>query len=121
MQVAALKSGMPALAFMVRRTAQFLPAALLFAMHAGCSNLPTLHPDMELRDPRPVQLEGAKGPLAPERSKAILASLKAQGPAESAIFERHLAVESATVSSPLVVGNRVTLLQDGKATYDAMF
>jgi len=90
-------------------------------MHAGCSNLPTLHPDMELRDPRPVQLEGAKGPLAPERSKAILASLKAQGPAESAIFERHLAVESATVSSPLVVGNRVTLLQDGKATYDAMF
>jgi cardiolipin synthase len=90
-------------------------------MHAGCSNLPTLHPDMALRDPRPVQLEGAKGALSPERSKAILASLKAQQPGDSAIFDKHLAVEAAMVGSPLVVGNRVTLLQDGTVTYEAMF
>jgi cardiolipin synthase A/B len=120
-QVAAQWSGMTALAFIARRTAQFLPAALLFAMHAGCSNLPTLHPDMALRDPRPVQLEGARGALSPERSKAILASLQAQQPGDSAIFDKHLATEAALVGSPLVVGNRVTLLQDGKATYEAMF
>jgi cardiolipin synthase len=120
-QVAAQSSGMDSFAFRARRTAQFLPVALLFAMHAGCSNLPTLHPDMALRDPRPVQLEGAKGALSPERSKAILASLNAQQPGDSAIFDKHLAVEAAAVGSPLVVGNRVTLLQDGTATYDAMF
>ena len=90
-------------------------------MQAGCSNLPTLHPDMGLRDPRPVQLEGARGALSPERSKAILASLQAQQPGDSAIFDKHLAVEAAAVGSPLVVGNRVTLLQDGPATYEAMF
>jgi cardiolipin synthase len=90
-------------------------------MLPGCSGLPELHPDMALHEVRPVTLEGARGPLSPERSKAILASLKAQQPSESAIFDKHLAVEAALVGSPLVVGNRVTLLQDGKATYEAMF
>jgi cardiolipin synthase len=75
---------------------------------------------MALREPRPVQLEGARGPLPPERSKAILASLKTQAPADSGILDRHLAVENAVTGSPLVVGNRVTLLQDGQSTYDAM-
>jgi cardiolipin synthase len=90
-------------------------------MLSGCSSLPALHPDMGIRDPRPVRLEGARGPLPPERSKAVLASLKAQAPADTGILDRHLAVENAVTGSPLVVGNRVTLLQDGKATYEAMY
>jgi cardiolipin synthase len=121
MQVAAVSSAMPAAAHTVRPTAQLLLGAFLFASMSGCSSLPTLHPDMAIRDPRPVRVEGARGPLTPERSKAVLASLKAQAPADTGILDRHLAVENAVTGSPLVVGNRVTLLQDGKATYDAMF
>jgi cardiolipin synthase len=90
-------------------------------MLGGCAALPVLHPDMQTRETRPVQFEGARGKLSPERSQVILASIKAQGPGDTGIFERHLAVEEAISGTPLVVGNRVTLLNDGQATYDAMF
>src|ERR1700688_4127483 len=94
-------------------------AALVFVLVAGCGTiLPTINPDMA--DRRPVVLEGARGPLSAERSKAILDQLKARG-GETSIFDRHLALEEAIAGSPLVVGNKVTLLQDGPATYKAMF
>ncbi|CAN5856852.1 phospholipase D-like domain-containing protein [soil metagenome] len=86
---------------------------------AACSSLPTIVPDMA-RSPGPVQLEGANGPLSRERSKSILAKLAASGQATS-IFDRHLALEGAIGSSPLVAGNTVVLLQDGPSTYKAMF
>ena len=75
---------------------------------------------MELRPDQPVQLEGAFGPLTPQQSKAILDRLKSGGK-EASIFDRHLALEEAIVGSPLVVGNKVVLLQDGPATFQAMF
>jgi cardiolipin synthase len=87
---------------------------------AGCSSLPTIVPDMEVRSEGLVQLEGARGPLTPEQSKAVLDKLKS-GSEETSIFDRHLALETAIVGSPLMVGNNVTLLQDGGATYEAMF
>ncbi len=37
------------------------------------------------------------------------------------MLERHLALEAAISDSPLVAGNRVTLLIDGPQTYQAMF
>jgi cardiolipin synthase len=37
------------------------------------------------------------------------------------ILDRQAALEQALVGEPLVVGNKVTLLQDGPATYAAMF
>ena len=37
------------------------------------------------------------------------------------IFKRHLAFEQAISSSPLIVGNKVTLLENGADTYRAMF
>ncbi len=67
-----------------------------------------------------VQLEGARGPLSPQASKAILKRLQSRGE-ETSIFDRHLAVEEHIVASPLVVGNKVALLQDGPATFQAMF
>jgi len=94
-------------------------AAIFVAVVAGCSTiLPTINPDMAER--RPVVLEGAQGPLSAARSKAILDRLKARG-GETSIFDRHLALEEAIAGSPLVVGNKVTLLQDGPETYKAMF
>lgn len=95
-------------------------AAVFLAALAGCSSLPTIVPDMAMRPARPVQLDGARGPLSAQRSKAILDRLKSRGE-ETNIFDRHLALEEAIVGSPLVVGNKVSLLQDGPATFQAMF
>ncbi|WP_246265335.1 cardiolipin synthase [Aromatoleum diolicum] len=81
-------------------------------------SLPTIVPDLARRDPA-VQLQGARGPLSAEQSKAILDRLAARGQ-ETDIFERHLALEEAIVGSPLTTGNHVLLLQDGPATYGAM-
>jgi cardiolipin synthase len=67
-----------------------------------------------------VQLDGARGPLSAQQSKAVLARLATSGE-DTGIFDRHLALEGEIAGSPLVVGNRVSLLKDGPATYAAMF
>jgi cardiolipin synthase len=85
----------------------------------GCTGVPILVPDLALAS-APVQLAGARGPLSPAKSKAILDRLAVQGQ-DTGIFERHLAVEEALTGSPLTTGNQVLLLQDGPATYQAMF
>jgi cardiolipin synthase len=103
--------------------ATFQPAilALLVALVAGCGSMPALVPDLSLRSSRSaVQLDGPAGPLSAKQSEAVLARLARQGE-ETAIFERHLAFEERIAGSPLVTGNRVTLLQDGPATFQAMF
>jgi len=91
----------------------------LFGM-ASCSSLPTIVPDLALRSGAPVHLEGARGPLSAAQSKAILDHLASHGQ-DTDIFERHLALEEAIVGSPLTTGNQVLLLQDGPATYRAMY
>jgi len=67
----------------------------------------------------PVQFEGSKGPLSAARGKAIVDELRRRSP-DTNILDRHLALEQALVDSPLVAGNKVTLLQNGPATYKAM-
>ncbi len=94
--------------------------ALCLVGLAGCANLPTIVPDLARSPGSPVQLEGARGPLSAARSKAILARLASRGQ-DTDIFERHLALEEAIVGSPLTTGNEVRLLQDGPATYRAMY
>ena len=86
----------------------------------ACSSLPTLVPDLARRTGPPVQLEGSRGPLSAAQSKAILDRLQG-GAKDTDIFDRHLALEEAIVGSPLTTGNQVRLLQDGPATYQAMF
>ena len=91
----------------------------LFGLVA-CSSLPTIVPDLARRSGPPVQLEGARGPLSAAQSKAILSRLESRSK-DTGIFERHLALEEAIVGSPLTTGNQVVLLQDGPATYRAMY
>ncbi|MDZ5456694.1 phospholipase D-like domain-containing protein [Azohydromonas lata] len=86
---------------------------------AGCAGLPTIVPDMAVPR-RPVQIAGANGPLSRAQSQAILERLKSSG-TPTDVLGRHLALEEALVGTPLVAGNRVQLLQDGPATYEAMF
>jgi len=95
-----------------------LAAALLCL--AGCVTLPTFVPDLARRAGPAVQLEGARGPLSAARSKAILERLASRGQATD-VFERHLALEESIVGSPLTAGNQVLLLEDGPATYRAMY
>ena len=49
-----------------------ISAILALAALASCGSLPTIVPDMARRSVRPVQLEGARGPLSAQQSKAIL-------------------------------------------------
>jgi len=92
-----------------------LLAALLLG---ACSSLPTIVPDMARPHAR-VQIEGHAGPLTPEQSRAVLDKLQAGGK-ETSVLERHLAFEQAVVGTPLLAGNKVTLLVDGPRTYKAM-
>jgi cardiolipin synthase len=92
----------------------------LLGIFSGCATLPSVATDMPTPKAEPIRLEGARGPLSIEQSKAILARLQARTK-ETSIFDRHLALEEAIVGSPLVVGNKVVLLEDGPATFQAMF
>jgi cardiolipin synthase len=77
-------------------------------------------PDMEMRSPHPVQIDGKDGPLSAKQSRAILTNLKKNGD-DTNIFDKHLVLMTEITKSPLVTGNKVEILVDGPATYDAMF
>ena len=91
-----------------------LAAALLLA---GCSTLPRLDVEDALRPPN---FANASRVLTDEQSKAIVERLKRQA-GDTDILTRHIAVSEAISGSPMVTGNQVTLLEDGPATYAAMF
>ena len=94
---------------------------VVFAGCAGCSSLPIIVPDLAPLRGRapPLQLASASGPLSAAQSRAVLDRLKSRSP-DTSIFDRHLAVEEEITGRPLTTGNRVQLLQDGMATYEAM-
>jgi cardiolipin synthase len=88
---------------------------------AGCSSLPVITPDMSRPDPTGVQFQAANGRiLSPERSRELLAQL-ASGGQGTDVLAHHLALEQAVAETPLVVGNHVTILENGPNTYAAMF
>ncbi len=65
------------------------------------------------------EIVGPEGKLTPETSKAIINKLEKQaGPTD--VLQRNIALMEAISGSPLVAGNKVTLLVDGPATYDSM-
>ena len=86
----------------------------------GCSSLPAIEAEQPSLGTAAIRLEGTRGALSAAQSKAILARL-AQSGQPTSIFDRHLALEEGIVGSPLTTGNAVKLLQDGPATYQAMF
>ncbi len=87
---------------------------------AGCASRPIALPRPASAPPGALQLVGARGPLSAAQSKVVLDRLQKRG-TPTDIFERHLAVEEAVAEGPLTVGNDAVLLQDGPATYRAMF
>ena len=96
-------------------------SACSLALLGACSTLPTIAPDTaEAAGTDAVRIDGAHGPLSAEAQKRVLDRLKAAGE-DTDIFERHLAFEQEIVGSPLSAGNKVTLLQDGPSTYQALY
>jgi cardiolipin synthase len=86
---------------------------------AGCASLPDARLYLDGRNAGPVQVEGARGLLSAQQSASILEELKRKA-GDIDILEKHAALEQAIVGSPITAGNRVVLLQDGPATYQAM-
>lgn len=102
----------------VRRMA--VTACCLFGI-AGCATLPDAAHETEKSPARAVEFDNARGPVSASRSAAVLDELKSQS-GNIDILQKHLAREQAiNADSPLVLGNKLTLLQDGPATYKAMF
>lgn len=88
---------------------------------AGCASLPDAATELQAPRVQAVELQSAHGPVSAQRSAAVIAKIE-RASGESDILKRHLAVEEAVnIGRPLVVGNRLVLLQDGPATYEAMF
>ena len=86
----------------------------------ACATLPDTDALIERHAGQTARFENARGPLSRQKSAAILAQLKRKS-GDIDILEKQIALEQAIVGSPLILGNKVTLLQDGAATYSAMF
>jgi cardiolipin synthase len=95
-------------------------AALSFAAAAGCATLPDTDDLIARHSAQAARFDSARGPLGEKRSAAIVAELKRKS-GDLDILDKQIALEQSTGGSPLVVGNKVTLLQDGESTYAAMF
>jgi len=95
-------------------------SACLLLLAGGCATLPDTRFISERYVTQAARIESARGPLSAARSAAIVAELKRKV-GDLDILDKHLALEQEIAGSPLVVGNKVTLLQDGPATYRAMF
>jgi len=97
-------------------------AALAFCLlvAAGCATLPNTDALIQRHTAQAARFENARGQVSARKSAAVLAQLKRKS-GDIDILEKQIALEQAIVGSPLILGNKVTLLQDGAATYPAMF
>ncbi len=87
---------------------------------SSCASLPRIEDYAPLRADTAPKIIGPKGQLSPKISKAIMERLKGQVEPTD-ILQRHTLLMEVISGSPLVTGNKVTLLIDGPATYEAMF
>ncbi len=103
-----------------QRSELVLVAVLCVFSTAGCASLPDTEAILARHTQQAAQFETARGPVSARKSAAIVAELKRTS-GDIDILDKQIALEQAINASPLVLGNKVTLLQDGPATYAAMF
>ena len=86
----------------------------------GCATLPDAARQKATPHTKTVGLENAHGPVAAGKSANIIEDLmRTSGGVD--ILQKHLALEQAiNPTSPLILDNKLVLLQDGPATYQAM-
>ncbi len=89
-------------------------------MVSGCASLPDTQFYTSKYRNQAAQFENARGAVSAKRSAAIIAELK-RASGDLDILDKQIALEQDVVGNPLVIGNKVTLLIDGPATYKEMF
>ena len=105
----------------VRQLLSRAASACSLLLLGACSTLPTIAPDAAAASGTDsVRIDGPHGPLSADAQQRVLARLQAAGE-DTDIFERHLAFEQEITGAPLTAGNKVTLLQDGPSTYQALY
>ncbi|HEX4510213.1 MAG TPA: phospholipase D-like domain-containing protein [Burkholderiaceae bacterium] len=99
-----------------------LASAISLGLLAACTTFPTVLPETANAAGREheVSIDGAHGPLSDAARQRVLARLGTAGQ-DTSILGRHLAFEEEITGTPLSAGNKADLLQDGPATYQAMF
>ena len=95
-------------------------AASWLILAAGCASLPDTRFLTERYTTQAARFQTARGPVSAKASAALVAELKRKS-GDLDILDKQIALEQEIVGSALVVGNKVTLLLDGPATYQAMF
>ena len=94
--------------------------AALCALMAGCATLPDTAALIQRHAGQKAKFETARGPLSASRSAALVAQLKGKS-GDIDILDKQIALEQQISGAPLLLGNKVTLLQDGADTHPAMF
>ena len=88
---------------------------------SGCATLPDATQVVTPPAKTNIEFETSKGTVSDKKSTAIIKDIQSET-GDTAILQKHLKFEQAiNPDNPLVLGNKLTLLQDGPATYKAMF
>lgn len=96
-------------------------APALGLLIGACASLPDVQEQIASAPDSPLSVVDAGGRASSQRAQALVEQLASESGAR-AVLERHLAFEQvANPRQPLVLGNRVELLQNGPQTYEAMF
>ena len=102
----------------------FILLAFLFLIAgSGCATLPNMQKLMAHKlssSDQSTKIMGRKGKLSAKAGKATIKRLEGQVEA-TRLLEHQVQLMQSVSRSPLVAGNKVTLLVDGKATYASMF
>jgi cardiolipin synthase A/B len=86
---------------------------------AGCTALPSTEFLTTRYRQQAARFKTELGPVSEKKSAAIVAQLRRES-GDLDILDRQITLEQQ-IGGPLVMGNKVVLLQDGPATYEAMF
>src|SRR5215813_1673571 len=98
----------------------FARLLVLALMLSGCATLPDVDPWLRYGGAQAPDTSEIRKPLTQSQTDAVVAKLVPKGD-DSDILQRQAALEEAVAGTALVPGNAVTLLNDGPATYRAMF
>lgn len=96
----------------------------LCLLFSGCASLPNIESEIHYyyvsHTQGPPAIVGANGELSEAHRQRIFNRLQ-KGGFPNDILAKQTALINSITGSPLVAGNKVTLLSDGKATFAAMF
>jgi cardiolipin synthase A/B len=94
--------------------------AVCVGLASGCTALPNTEFLTTRYREQAARFRTALGPVSEKNSAAIIADLRRKS-GDLDILDRQITLEQQIAGGALVVGNKVVLLQDGPATYEAMF